>query len=343
MLIFECPSCNTKMQAAEEHAGKTTVCPACGLRTKIPSSDAAPADAITADPGVGAAPTPTPDAITTPEHVAAGKTSDDRDRDDANDVRRPRRRDGDNTGAAVATGMSVGMIVLIVLGVTGCAAIGVVAVLVALLVPAVQKVREAAARTQTINNMKQIALGIHAYHDVNRKLPSPQMFDQLGQKPMDLSWRVAILPYIEQAPMFNGFDQTNGWDHPNNMPFVNRMPMQYGNLTRLEADQSKTAFQFFTGANTLYPTPQTSPRMFDITDGTSNTFQFAEALAPVTWSKPADMIVGPGDLPLPKDRFLAAMADGSVRMFERPRTSDATLRLAIDPRDGNVLPVDFDR
>ena len=73
-----------------------------------------------------------------------------------------------------------------------------------LLVPAVQKVREAAARTQSINNLKQIALACQSYHDVNKKLP----FNGIG--PADPkhgassgSRAYQILPFIDQAPMFN--------------------------------------------------------------------------------------------------------------------------------------------
>ncbi|MBI2805279.1 MAG: hypothetical protein HYX68_09905 [Planctomycetes bacterium] len=81
-----------------------------------------------------------------------------------------------------------------------------------------------------------------------------------------------------------------------------------------------------------------------IPDGSSNTFLFAEAQTPVPWTKPADMAITPnGALPLPPDRFLAAMADASVRMVDRRNVNDGTLRLLIDPRDGQALPVNWDR
>src|SRR6188768_1718632 len=78
--------------------------------------------------------------------------------------------------------------------------IAIIAILIALLVPAVQKVREAAARTQCQNNIKQVALGIHAYHDAEKKLPPSYLRD------VQLSWHVAVLPYLEQGSLFNAID-----------------------------------------------------------------------------------------------------------------------------------------
>jgi prepilin-type N-terminal cleavage/methylation domain-containing protein len=74
--------------------------------------------------------------------------------------------------------------------------IAIIAILIALLVPAVQKVREAAARTQCTNNLKQIALAFHAYHDTYKKFPTENTGSQI-------SLYVYILPYIEQAPLYN--------------------------------------------------------------------------------------------------------------------------------------------
>jgi hypothetical protein len=73
--------------------------------------------------------------------------------------------------------------------------------------------------------------------------------------------------------------------------------------------------------------------------GTSNTFMYADAASDAMWARPLDMPIQPGQsLPLPPDRFFVCFADGSVRQIDRRKVSDATLRLLIDPADGNVLP-----
>jgi len=93
--------------------------------------------------------------------------------------------------------------------------IAIIAILIALLVPAVQKVREAAARTQCQNNMKQLGLALHSYHDVNKYLPPSTYkngivnysysggYDTPGQTMHGL---VKLLPYIEQTALYNAFD-----------------------------------------------------------------------------------------------------------------------------------------
>src|SRR5437763_2138506 len=86
--------------------------------------------------------------------------------------------------------------------------IAIIAVLIGLLLPAVQKVREAAARSQCLNNLKQQALGCHNYHDVYKRLPSGT--DRLagGYKYYGWSWQAQILPYVEQD---NLFKQAEAW------------------------------------------------------------------------------------------------------------------------------------
>src|SRR5262245_61909390 len=80
--------------------------------------------------------------------------------------------------------------------------IAILAILIGLLVPAVQKVREAAARAQCQNHLKQIALAVHTYHDAHRKLP-PAFVARV-----QLSWHVFILPYLEEANLFRAMDTT---------------------------------------------------------------------------------------------------------------------------------------
>ena len=85
--------------------------------------------------------------------------------------------------------------------------IAIIAILIALLVPAVQKVRESAARTQCINNMKQIVLGTHGYHDANKLLPGNSQaeggWDWNYQKTQSSwSWLARTLPFIDQGPLY---------------------------------------------------------------------------------------------------------------------------------------------
>src|SRR5687768_16191653 len=87
--------------------------------------------------------------------------------------------------------------------------IAIIAILIALLVPAVQKVRDAAARTQCQNNLKQQGLALHAYHDANRRLPPGAAADQPPFGTLagswGSSWRVYALPYIEQDNLFKAW------------------------------------------------------------------------------------------------------------------------------------------
>src|SRR5271165_2559122 len=81
--------------------------------------------------------------------------------------------------------------------------IAIIAILIALLVPAVQQVRLAAARTQMINNLKQICLATHNAHDSYRRLPPAS--GQYGQSQGSYSMSVHLLPFIEQTPLYNQF------------------------------------------------------------------------------------------------------------------------------------------
>jgi prepilin-type N-terminal cleavage/methylation domain-containing protein/prepilin-type processing-associated H-X9-DG protein len=87
--------------------------------------------------------------------------------------------------------------------------IAIIAILIGLLLPAVQKVREAAARIKCANNMKQIGIAAHAYHDTNGNLPPAVLMNRLVGNPADYNqnfgpnWAILLLPQLEQAPLFS--------------------------------------------------------------------------------------------------------------------------------------------
>ena len=91
--------------------------------------------------------------------------------------------------------------------------IAIIAILIGLLVPAVQKVREAAARMQCSNNLKQLALACHSYENVNHRLPT------LYASSTNDGWIVQILPYIEQSALANQYTPGN-WTLPANAAVV---------------------------------------------------------------------------------------------------------------------------
>lgn len=98
--------------------------------------------------------------------------------------------------------------------------IAIIAILIGLLLPAVQKVREAASRIRCQNNLKQMGLGLHNYHDVNRAFPAGVEYTAPNQGfYAGLGWSAKILPFIEQSALFNNYDLKESWQAygPNNI------------------------------------------------------------------------------------------------------------------------------
>jgi prepilin-type N-terminal cleavage/methylation domain-containing protein len=104
--------------------------------------------------------------------------------------------------------------------------IAIIGILIALLLPAVQAAREAARRSQCTNNLKQLGIGIHNYHDTYKCFPPGKITPGACCSTQSYTnWAIAILPFVEQKPMFDQYDHNQVNEHANNA-FVREQPLE---------------------------------------------------------------------------------------------------------------------
>jgi len=179
--------------------------------------------------------------------------------------------------------------------------IAIIAILIALLVPAVQKVREAAARLTCVNNLKQIALGLHGYHDLNKKFPSgyTMKLNASGQEiGPGWGWASQFLEHVEQAPLRSQLNFTVDLANASHAtPRVQRIAVfvcpsdeDVGKFTPPGAtiQLAHSSYVAVFGNNEIEDDPgagngvffrNSQIRMLGITDGTSNTLFVGERAA----------------------------------------------------------------
>ncbi|HZZ82461.1 MAG TPA: DUF1559 domain-containing protein [Gemmataceae bacterium] len=160
--------------------------------------------------------------------------------------------------------------------------IAIIAILIALLVPAVQKVREAAARTQCINNLKQQGLALHGFHDVKKRFPAAMIhsgrYNNASATPYsgpEVSYAgqpykvynhtgfVALLPYLEQGPLFSKYDYTQVASSSSPYGIAIGPDNQATNPNRLIAS---TPIPVYTCPSDVNPAPQVSDTPFSTTN-----------------------------------------------------------------------------
>ena len=211
-------------------------------------------------------------------------------------------------------------------------------VLVGMVLPAVQQVRAAARRTQSMNNMRQHTLAMLNYESAHGHFPAQANYDKRG-KPL-LSWRVHILPFIEQQALYDQFHLDEPWDSPHNKKLINQMPMIYQSPT-VAPDNGKTVYLGIEGEGMMFGK---EPRKFaDITDGSSNTALAVEVdfENAVPWTQPADFKmdknnplngigrINPGG-------FIVTFADGSVHFISNS-VDPETWKNLLTIGDGNIV------
>jgi uncharacterized protein (TIGR03067 family) len=195
---------------------------------------------------------------------------------------------------------------------------------------------------QSQNNLKQIALAFHNYHPTHGSFP-PAASSAKGGKAL-LSWRVALLPYLNEQGLYSRFKLDEPWDSAHNKSLLTEMPAVFALGPAAVVARGETFYQVFVGPGTVFDGPK-GRRLAEITDGTSNTVLAVEAAQAVPWTKPADLPYDPKK-PLPKvgglfpDGFHVALADGAVFEFKQD-FDEPMLRRAITRADGQE--VDFSK
>jgi len=285
-IAFSCPHCGKSTSVADQFAGQSGPCAACGRTITIPVS-----------------------SIKGSYGSAAGSSG----------------------GAGAVIGVIAALIGIVVLGVAACAGIAFFAVR-----GGMQQAQTAARQMGSTNNLKQILIAIHSYHDQYGELPPAIVKDGNG-KPL-YSGFVLLLPYLEQPQLQRQFDLSKAWDAPENQPISMLDLRIFKNPNAPSSIPGKSDYLFVGGPQSLLGADG-KRRLSDCLDGTSNTIVLVEVKGNAhSWAEP---VVWTPDQLFDSDTqngVVVGFADGSVRTMPKA-TPMQQLRLLADPKDGTPVSI----
>lgn len=212
--------------------------------------------------------------------------------------------------------------------------------------------QEARFRFDCKNNLKQIGLAFHNYHDSHNRFPP------IAGQTRARSWRIDLLPYMDQQANYQAYDQAQTWDSPQNAPLTKVKIPAYQCPSVPDGERRDASGRLFT-AYALLTGPDTASAWIEkhnlnLPDGTSNTVFVAEACGQrIVWSEPRDVVVAPGNvgvnLPGAKPHHSAGVwssyhksgantlyVDGSVRFVNA--NVDPKVLSALTTADGHEAP-----
>src|SRR4051794_34899444 len=150
---------------------------------------------------------------------------------------------------------------------------------------AVEAAQEAGRRSLSANNLKQIALAAMVYEMSRKSVPSAGLVGNDGKTKH--SWRVALLPYLEEKSLYDQYHFDEPWDSESNRKLIEKMPRVY--RSPFADPKSTNASYFMPAGKGNIGDESTQTKLARIKDGTSNTIMFVEANRAIPWTKPEDI------------------------------------------------------
>ena len=197
---------------------------------------------------------------------------------------------------------------------------GDVAPMISPLVGQMLKAQSAALNSVQKNNLKQIMLALHNYHDVYKRFPASAVVNP--KTGMKMSWRVAILPFIDQAPLYNQYKQDEPWDSEANKKILAKMPAVFRHTSQPQDATTTSVVAAFGKGLVFDKDDKEGTKIQNIADGTSNTIAVLETKTEIPWTKPDDLEIDVTAEKLPElgfgepTGFLVGFGDGSVRYIK---------------------------
>ncbi len=210
-----------------------------------------------------------------------------------------------------------------------------------------KKVTAMQIQNQQLKRLQMIAKGCHQFAEANKKLPATANYDKDG-KPL-LSWRVHILPYMNQNNLYKLFRLDEPWDSEHNIKLLKMLPVCYfdtaSNPNQDNIESGKTVYLRPTGKGTLFD-GSTAPTFGMMHDGSVSTM-LAVVISDehaVEWTRPVDWSF---DSKRPRKglgikdgtKLKIVTADGAVHLI-RSDIAEEQLRNLVNPQDGNILRVE---
>jgi hypothetical protein len=310
-ISFSCPSCGAIAQLDDNQQGQNISCSRCGMVSQVTLSPALP-------PVIAAAP------------AWSGNTA-------GNTAGNMAERTADNS-ATLILGLTVPIfIVLLFVGLLFCGGVG-----MALLLPAVQQVREAARKTACKNQLRQISMAIEMYKAVHGNYPPAYSVDEQG-KPLH-SWRTLILPHMVSADFYDQIRMEEPWDSPHNSRLHDRHAEFFGCPSSPNSRSTNTSYVAIVGPGMIFSGPKAT--VANAVPSASSTILLVEiAESDIHWMEPRDIKAADLARAMRHDvnrvdshhnmSVNVAYAGGTVQAIPKTELSAKRLRslLTVDPKD----------